>query len=141
MAGLLRAVHCLAQAPQQHRLYDSCDIITFGEAFDQDGVIACLRIIPSSQSQPQPGQKALQIGHSLHVRPIMVAINGIVPVMKLEIPCSAHVRGQHTFLDQPVRIISRPRCDPADSLVVIEFNERFGDSEINRLPTGAQSQI
>jgi hypothetical protein len=94
------------------------------------GVIACMRLLAATQRQTHATQERPQVFELFGRWP---SVHAIQPRMfvALEEVGGAHVRGQHAFLDQPVRVIAMPRHDLLDLALRIADDVRFGRIEID----------
>ncbi len=129
VADVRGAVLSLRERAQQHRLQQR-EVGTVADAVDQRGVVHRGRLVAAGQREPGAGEEFAQHREFLGRRPLVHPVERglLVPGEELR---RAHVRGQHAFLDQPVRVVARRRNDARDLALVVELQRELDGIEVD----------
>ena len=130
VSDVVGTVNSLPQRSQHHRL-QQLRIGAVLDLFQQLRIVACVRLVTATQTIAEFGQKRAQFLELLRSGAFVHAIQRRL-LARLEKLGSAHVRCEHAFLDQPMRVVAHFRHDALDLAVVVEDHARFGGLEIDR---------
>ena len=136
MAAVVRTVHRLLHGAQHQRL-DEMSIVAPLDILAEFGVVLGLDL-PAGRTELeiQIIEEATQLFQFVIIRLLVDAVEIRQLVLGQELRCT-HVRRDHAFLDDLVRLVAFQRVDPADLLLVVEHDLRLHALEVDGAATGA----
>ena len=138
VADVVRAVHRLLQAAQQHGLQHG-GVRARLDLVHQLGVVLGGRRIAAGQGQAGQLQKAVQDFQFFRGGAFVHAVQARMGVLEQEIR-RADVGGQHAFFDQPMRVVAGDRHNALDFALFVEQHLRFGGFKVDGAATVAGGQ-
>ena len=130
MTHVIRAIHRLAQRTQHDRL-QQLRVGAFLDLLEQRAIVLGRRVLAPRQPETELVQEAAQGLQLFGSRPFVNAIQARL-LMLLQKRRGAHVRRQHAFLDQTVRVVTLHRNDVLDLALIVEQHHRLDRLEVDR---------
>ena len=130
VADVVRAVHGLAQGPQQHRL-NQARVGALLHCLDELGIMLRLRLVTAAEGEPHLGQEFAQVAQFFRRRSFVNAIRRRDLVFPQDFR-GADIGREHALLDQAVRIVALQGKNALDLAVRVEQDARLRQFEIHR---------